>query len=235
MAGRNYQYYTNADGEHVMRVSDVIKILAKEQLIFWANNLGFKGIRYKEELERTANIGSLCHEVLEHYFNPKTLAEIDYDKFDIEAYGDKVAVKNALESFFKWYNKFKKTHTYHIKFTEQIVVGKELGGTIDVGIDGWEDPDKVIFCDYKTSGEFYLTQFLQLAAYVMIYEELHGKNTVEGVMVIRLDKNGGVAHARFLAREDMDPFILCFQCMFDVTRGTKLLEANLRELTQKID
>lgn len=231
----HHKYYTNKHGEHVMRVSDVIKTLAKEQLIVWANMLGFKGVSYKKELERTANIGSLCHAVAEAYFDPRRLAEIDYDEYDISYYGDKQEVRYALDNFFAWLKKFKKHHTYHVKFTELVVVGENLGGTIDCGIDGWDDPKKVIFVDYKTSSSFYLTQFLQLAAYVMLYEEVYGPDTVEGVMVVRMSKKRDVpAEARFLSRKKMDPFILCFQCMYDVARGTRMLDANLREMTEVI-
>lgn len=229
----NYRYYTNSHGDHVMRVTDVIKVLAKEQLIVWANMLGFKGVSYHKELQRTANIGSLCHDVLQNYFNPKSLAEIDFDRFDISEYGDQVEVRYALDSFFEWFRRFRKHHTYNIKFTELTVVGENLGGTIDCGIDGWEDPKKAIFVDYKTSGEFYLTQFLQLAGYVTIYEEMYGANTVEGIMVVRLSKKPGKkAAARYISRDKLDPFILCFQCMYDVAVGTHMLEANLRELTE---
>ena len=231
----NFKVYVNKNGERVMRVSDIIKILAKEQLILWANNLGFKGISYRKELERTANIGSLCHDVIEKYFNKRYLAEIDYDESDISQYGDKVEVRRALDSFFDWYKRFRKQHTYNIKFTEKVVIGESFGGTIDCGIDGWEDPSKVIFVDYKTSGDFYLTQFLQLAAYVIIYEELYGPDTVEGIMVVRLDKKGGKAVARFIHRKNLNPFIICFQCMFDVATGIQILNTNLKNLSEKID
>lgn len=232
-AGNNYRYYINRNGERVMRVTDVIKILAKEQLLLWSNALGFKGIKYRDELERTANIGSLCHDVLQSYFNPHRLAEVDYDKFGVEDYGDRAEVINALESFFVWYKNFTKLHTYSVKFTERVVVGENLGGTIDLGIDGWKDPKKVIFVDYKTSGDFYLTQFLQLAGYVTIYEEVEGPDTVEGIMVVRLSKKAGKkAEARYISREKLDPFILCFQCMLDVAVGTRILDTNLRELTE---
>ena len=192
----NHKQYINSRGEPVLRVSQVIKSLAKDSLIFWANSLGFKGISYKKELERTANIGSLCHDVIEGYFDTQRLADIDFELFNIEDYGSKMEVRLALESFFKWYKKFIKHHTYNVKFTEFTVVGEYLGGTIDCGIDGWKDPDKVIFVDYKTSGDFYLTQFLQLSAYVMIYEEVYGPKTVEGVMIIRMDKKGKKAEGR---------------------------------------
>lgn len=229
------KYYLNSKGERVMRVSEVIKILAKDQLITWANMLGFKHIDYKQELERTANIGSLCHDVLENYFDKNRLAVIDYDEFNITDYGDKKEVVNALDSFFRWYKHMRKTRTYKIKFTEFVIVGENLGGTIDCAIEGWDDPDKVIFVDYKTSKSFYLTQFLQLAAYVMLYEEVHGKNTIEGIMIVRLEKRKDKdAEAWFIHRDNLDPFITCFQCMFDTARGTKILNHHLRSMVERV-
>lgn len=235
ITNNNYKYYVNKHGEHVMRVSDVIKILAKDQLLVWANMLGFKRIVYKDELNRTANIGSLCHEVIEKYFRKDTLATVDYDDWNISDYGDKLEVKWALQSFFTWFRKFTTTHKYHVKFTERVVVGEHLGGTIDCGIDGWDDPSKVIFVDYKTSKTFYLTQFLQLAAYVMLYEEVEGEDTVEGIMVVRLSKDyDRKAEARYISRKNLNPFIICFQCMYDVACGTSMLQSNLTELTEKL-
>ena len=166
----NYKAYINKYGERVMRVSEVIKLIGKEQITIWANMLGFKGIKYKDELERTANIGSLCHSVIEMYFNKRYLAEVDYEEFGIEDYESQLEVRRALDSFFAWLPKFLEHHTYNVKFTERVVVAENFGGTIDCGIDGWDDPNKVIFVDYKTSGSFYLTQFLQLAGYVIAYE-----------------------------------------------------------------
>lgn len=227
----NLKAYINKDGYQVPRVTEVINTLAKDALITWANMLGFKHIDYKKENERVRNIGSLCHDVLEGYFDKQRLAEIDFDLFNVHDYDSKMEVRNALESFMKWYKKFTKDHTYNVKFTELVVVGSRLGGTIDCGIDGWKDPDKVIFVDYKTSGNFYLTHFLQLAAYVSIYEELYGPDTVEGVMVIRLDKKGKKGEARFLSRKKMDEYILCFQCLYDVTMGIKYLNKSFREDT----
>lgn len=229
----HYKYYINKHGERVMRVSDVIKMMAKDQLIVWANMLGFKGVSYKKELERTANIGSLCHDILQSYFSKDKLAEIDYDHYAVHAYGDQLEARRAVESFFAWFEKFIKHHTYNVLHTEYVVVGEHLGGTIDCIIEGWKDPKKVIFVDYKSSG-FYLSQFLQLAAYVMLYEEVNGPDTVEGVMVACFDKKGGKGKARFLAREKMEPYILCFQCLYDVAVGTKMLNDTFLETTELV-
>ena len=115
------------------------------------------------------------------------------------------------------------------------MVGQDFGGTIDCIIEGWKDPNKVIFVDYKTSKSFYMTQFLQLAAYVILYEEVYGPDTVEGVMVCRLEKSKRKkAEAWFMTREALNPFILCFQCLYDTALGVKILESNLRECVEKL-
>jgi len=221
--------YINAEGNRVMRVSEVIKVLAKDQLITWANMLGLKGISHKDELTRTANIGSLCHDVLDKYFDKHYLADIDYDAFNVLDPNDQEEALHAIDSFFEWYDRIKDKYPFRVKFTELVVVGHDLGGTIDCGIEGWRDPRKVIFVDYKTGKDFYLAQFLQLAGYIIPYEEVYGKDTVEGVMVCRLEKREGKkASAWFLSRDDMDPYILCFQCLFDTAMGTKLLGSALR-------
>lgn len=228
--------YTNSRGERVMRVTEVIKIMAKDQLVTWANMLGFKHISYRQELERTSNIGSLVHDVLEKYSNKRVLADIDFNAFNVQDYGDRLEVRNALDSFFKWLEAMKDHRTFNVKFTELVVVGETLGGTIDCGIEGWKNPDKVIFVDYKTSKGFYLTQFLQLAAYAMIYEEVYGKDTVEGIMVVILDKkHGDKGQARFIGAKDLDIFINCFKFMFNLAVSTKMLDSQLLDITQRID
>ena len=51
-------------------------------------------------------------------------------------------------------------------------------------------------------------------------------------MVVKLSKSEDEpAEARFLPRNKIDPFILCFQCMYDVACGTRILDKNLRGLT----
>lgn len=229
----NKKVYINSDGDRVMRVSEVIRMLSKDQLLFWANMLGFKGISYKNELERTTNIGSLVHDVIENYVNPNKLAIIDFDEYNVKDYGSKIEVRHAIESFFKWFRKVRKSYT--VKNTEFVVVGKNLGGTIDCIIEGFKDPNKVIFVDYKTSPNFYLTQFLQLAAYVVIYEEVYGPDTVEGVMVIQLDKKlGNEARAKLLPRKKMNLFIELFINLFNVAWCTKALEKSYGDFLETI-
>lgn len=48
MTNNNNKVYINANGERVLRVTEVIKMLSKDQLLFWANMLGFKQVSYKK-------------------------------------------------------------------------------------------------------------------------------------------------------------------------------------------
>lgn len=223
--------YINKDGEEVLRVTEVIRILAKDQLLVWSNMLGLSGIRYKDELTRTGNIGSLFHAVVEDYFTPNTLGSIDFSAYGVYSYTSQLEATNAIKSFFKWYEKNRSW--FIVVFREKVVVGKKLGGTIDCGIRGIKDPKKVIFVDYKTSPDFYLTQFLQLAGYVDIYEEVYGPNTVEGVMVILANKKGKKARSMFIPRENMDLLISCFNNLLYTAIATKHLENVWVSLGQK--
>lgn len=229
----NMKVYINADGERVMRITEVIKVLAKDQLILWANMLGFKHVDYRKELERTANIGSMAHGYIEDFTNPKTLAIIDYEKYGIYRYGDMVEASNATESFRLWY--LANQDIYKVKFRELVVVGKHVGGTIDAGVQGLKDPSKITLMDYKTSSGFYLSMFLQLAGYVQIYEEVYGPDTIDGVAVLRLDKsNGKPAQCRFISRDNLDPFISCFGCLLSVAQSTKILQSTYWNMTEMI-
>ena len=215
--------YINKDGKRVLRITEVIKVLAKDSLLVWANMLGFKRISYRGELERTANIGSMVHSVLEDFNTPGTLAIDDPYKYGIYSYRDQIEASNAIESFFKWYRVHR--NLYRVKFTERVIVGNEVGGTIDLGLHGIQDPNKVILADYKTSGGLYLTMYLQLAGYIMIYEEEYGSDTVEGVVIFLLDKkNGEKAKASFMSRKRMQPYIDAFKILLQTAQITKLLE-----------
>ena len=172
----------------------------------------------------------MVHSVIENFFAKDMLAVVDYDEYDVWGFQSKLEASNALESFFKWYEDHK--DKYKIKFTERVVVGENLGGTIDTGIQGIEDPNKVILVDYKTSSGIYLSMFLQLIGYVTIYEEVYGPDTIEGVMVIQMDKKyGDKANSRFISREKLEPIITAFKCLYNTAVMMKYLNNTWYELT----
>lgn len=218
----NAKTYINAEGKRVLRITEVINVLAKDSLITWANMLGFKHIKYRDEMERTANIGTMVHGLLEDFNNPHALALIDFEANGIYSYSDQIEASNAIKSFFSWYDAHQ--DIYDVVFREKELVGHDVGGTIDVGLRGIKDPSKIILGDYKTSGGIYMTMYLQLAGYVSLYEEINGPDTVEGVVIFQLDKkNGHKADAKFISRERMQSYIDAFRILLQTAQITKLL------------
>ena len=225
--------YINKKGEPVMRITEVIKILAKDQLVTWANMLGFKRIDYRKELERTSNIGTMFHAIVEDFMKPDVLSIIDYSKYNVYGFQSQLEATNAIKSFFEWYEENKRR--FKVVFTEKVIIGDNLGGTIDCAIQGYKDPNKIIFVDYKTSSGFYLSQFLQLSGYVKIYEEINGNDVIEGVMVILADKKkGSKARVRFIPRDKLDPIIMCFDCLYNTAVATKSLNLTWSKLSEEL-
>ena len=53
--------YKTQDGEKVPSVTTVLNVLAKPALIYWAWDLGIKGIDYRKYRDDKADIGTLVH------------------------------------------------------------------------------------------------------------------------------------------------------------------------------
>ena len=217
------KHYVNEYGEEVLRISQVIKTLAKDQLIMWAHMLGWKRINYQQELERTANIGTFAHAMIEQYYSDHEICCYDFDDYEVYRFSDQQEAYNAAESFFKWLKKNERV--YKVVATENTLIGKNVGGTIDCVIESPYNKDRVILVDYKTSSRIHFTHFLQLSGYVTLYEEIYGSNTVDGIMVIRLDKKDGKsAEAKIIRRNDLEPYIECFKSLLTVATLSKALE-----------
>lgn len=204
--------YINKKGKSVPRVSTILKLLNKEQLLYWANSLGYKHISYAHELDRTARIGTAVHEMIEKINSSNKLAMYTWNKWRIYNRYDRSAVIRAVHSYMKWYDKNNKK--FKILFSEKTIVCDLFGGTIDAIIESPLNKNHVMIADYKTSSDFHLTQILQLSAYVYLCE-LEGY-IVDGVMVIRVDKRfGECAKELIFLREDLDIFIELFLTLYN--------------------
>ena len=179
--------YINSNGDYVPSVTTILKMLAKDDaLMVWANSLGWKKKSYKKELETTAIIGTLAHSFCEYTFNKdeELLSQVkdQMSKLDNDALQQTL---NAINSFKAWHSENK--DKIEIIGTELILSCNDFGGTTDLVC---KYNNKRILLDYKTSGAFYMTQFLQLAAYTIMYEKKY-KKKIEDVAVLRLDKKHG--------------------------------------------
>lgn len=182
--------YYKTDGTELPSVTTIMKILNKPAIANWANSLGFRRISYKKELDRTAIVGAIVHNIVEKKirtdkkFLYKPVDEYDINQLDYNSY---IQANNAILSFDMWYSKNGKN--LDVISTERSMVSEKygFGGTVDM-LAFFEG--KLYIIDFKTSSRVHATMFLQLSAYIQLAEE-NGYN-VERVAILRLCKNCGV-------------------------------------------
>lgn len=169
VTSKNSTYY-NENGERVPRVTEILsKMIHNDGLMYWANSLGFKGLRYKEVLNNAANMGTIAHNAIEKYLKEKIETNSNI----------------PFLGFLSWYNIIIEAGLA-IKpiYIEHRVACKWFGGTLDALM---EIGGKIYLMDFKTSNHVTYTYFLQLAAYRYMIRLLYNIE-VDGVIVLQLDK-----------------------------------------------
>lgn len=164
--------YHNSEGQKVPRVTEILStMIHSDALMYWANSLGFKGIKYKIALNSAANIGTEAHNAIERFLI------------------DKLKTMNNIPflGFLMWYNIV--TQEKHIPidviYIEHPLSCQWFGGTLDgllrIG-------NRIYLIDFKTSNHVTYKYFLQLAAYRYMLRVVEGI-IVDGVIVLQLDKD----------------------------------------------
>ena len=161
--------YENNQGIIVPRVTEILsRMIHKDSLMYWANSLGFKGMRYKQVLENAATMGTLAHAAIERYLKEKL----------------ETPTNIPFLGFMSWYNTITDVgfDVTPIKVEEKLTCNW-FGGTMDCLM---QIGDQFYLMDFKTSNHVTFTYFLQLAAYYYMLK-LKGIK-VDGVIVLQLDK-----------------------------------------------
>lgn len=163
--------YHNSEGYVIPRVTEIISaMLHSDALMYWANSLGFKRIRYKDELNRAANAGSIAHSAIEKFLKEK------YETTD----------NIPFLGFMMWYNivTIDKGIPVNLIYSEHSIFCEWFGGTLDalLNIGG-----KRYLVDFKTSNHVTYKYFLQLAAYRYMLRVVEGIE-IDGVIVLQLNK-----------------------------------------------
>jgi hypothetical protein len=157
--------YKTKDGRRVPGVTTILNVLAKPALLYWAWDLGTRGIDFRIFRDDKADIGSLAHEMI--------LAHLKGEEVDVSEYTPK-QVDLAENSFLKYLD-WEKNHTVDPILLETPLVSENYGygGTPDnfCFLDGVPT-----LLDYKTSKGIYIEMYYQLAAYEnLIVEETGDK------------------------------------------------------------
>jgi predicted RecB family nuclease len=167
--------YKNKAGKVLPGTTTIVGLLAKPQLIAWANKLGQNGIDSSRFVDDLAGVGHLAHEMVFAHLTGKKVNTDDYSKNDIKR------AENAMLSFREWL----KDKTIEVVLAETPIVSEahQFGGTPDLlaKVNG-----ELWLIDFKTSKAIYEEMIYQLAAYRLILKELG--HDIEKVMIVRIGR-----------------------------------------------
>ena len=173
--------YYDDDGKRLPGTTTVIGVMSKGYgLKKWYWQMGMDGIDVEKYVDKTANIGTLAHYMIECYLKD--------EQPDLEPFSEEMidAAENCLIKFYDWEAE-----------NELEVLGVELtltseshkyGGTIDLycRLNG-----EYTLVDLKTSKAIYDTHMIQLAAYKnLLVENGYEVDQVKILRIGRTDDEG---------------------------------------------
>lgn len=164
--------YQNNNGQTVARVTEIISsMIHSDSLMYWANSLGFKGIRYKDELNRAAEIGTAAHAAIEKFLKEKLSTDDNIPFLGFKLWYNIVTTDIGLP--------------ITVIFVEHTITCRWFGGTLDALL---MIGNKIYLIDFKTSNHVTYKYFIQLSAYRYMLRTIEGIE-IDGVIVLQLDKD----------------------------------------------
>lgn len=148
------KYYYVVDGEKFPRVTKVLDIIAKPEFYHWYSKFGWK--KCEEIKTRRADFGTMAHSMFEKYLFGLPLDVLDDEMLE------------SLNIFANWVHNF---DVVPLQSEIRLVSKKHrYAGTCDfVGMV----KGRRLIGDWKTSKKVYYAYPLQLAAYLVAYEEIY--------------------------------------------------------------
>jgi len=201
--------------ENLPRVTSVISILDKPGLSQWANQLGLSGINVNTELNRTANIGTAVHQLIQHYLLTRDkeifIKEI-LEKFNASDGSD---ILFAFEKFVKWST----NHSFTDIEVEKSLHSKQYRGTIDI-LSNFDN--KLTLIDIKTSKKIYISHEIQVAAYCVLL----CKNNIypQEVGILRVGINDDQIEYKIIDDERLYDLFVIFQSCLKIYNMSKKLK-----------
>jgi len=229
------------DAKHIYKVNDkivygvtnIVSVLSKPALIYWAVNqaidyidlnlevgksidelqkkqlLEEARVAHKKTTNHSADAGTLIHEWIEKYVKAKI------EKKPVPKRPVSKEMKSAVDGFFKW----AKEHKVKLIKSEQKIYSRKYkyAGTLD--LEAEVDGKKTII-DFKTGKAIYPEMFLQAAAYLQAKEEENGRYD-GGVAIVRLSqkqKDITPFEVKSVSRQNVDKLIKVFLSCLNIYR-----------------
>ena len=199
--------YRLSDGTRIPSVTTVIgAVLAKPQLIQWANRMGLQGVNTTTYRDELANVGTQVHEWIRQHLTGVESEDMNLDSEHLEM---------AFGSFSRWLG-WLQQNPLTPRFAERSMVSEEhaYGGTVDcVAVH----PRGLVLCDWKTSKAVYDDHLYQVSAYAELLEE--NGITVDAAVVVHVGRTEeeGLSE-RWLLWPDMRPRAELFRWCLDIYR-----------------
>ena len=168
----------------VPRVSNIISSYNKdiEPLLKWSNRLGFNHINYQASINDSILKGNITHDILNQYFTTGKLPEYSNMNYN---YRIIKAVKNTIDGFLEFWNKYRYKDLISTISTEKTIVTPYYGGTYDLLIT-LKNGNSILY-DFKTTNRLKNDQFLQLSAYKYALEKYYNI-TICSIGILLLNK-----------------------------------------------
>jgi hypothetical protein len=237
--------YRLKDGTPVSGVTTILgAILNKPALIGWAFNMGMENLELLsreimrvavkenaglgdiiatvrgfqphalyEKRDKAADAGTLGHAFVEHEL--KGLPEPDLTGIPKDIIEK---AEGCLLAFLEWKDrtKFKLIHS-EIELVSEV---HKFGGCLDIG-GGVTDLELI---DLKTSKGIYSSMWFQVAAYGILWDEVHPDNPIKGYNILRVGPDGNFGHERRITLPDEKEVFLLVNSIHQILKrkGVKL-------------
>jgi len=185
--------YKALDGKRVPSVTTIIGGQLgwnKRVLMAWQKRMAEQGEDPDKIRDKSADIGTLAHYMVEQYLLEREVELGEYSENDIEmAY-------NALDAFKLWW----KDADLEFESAELRLVSEKhrYGGTIDMVSRDKEG--NMVLIDFKTSNGIYAEHIIQVAAYGELFEEMREENVKE-TYILQLSKESDSFHYHRISKK----------------------------------
>lgn len=177
--GKNYRI----EGKKYPRVTQILNIIAKPGITSWAARVGRKKV--EAVIARRCELGTTVHNLIERTLKKQSFNLGTYEKeiqTDMTLF-DEFKINTCLEPEGLEQNLWSNKHGYagtadyigqYKSFLKYMVRGHKAKFTKEARVLG----------DWKTSADIYKGYWLQMAAYIVAFEELTGER-LEGAFIVQ--------------------------------------------------